>query len=52
MVERAAEHGNGDAMNDLGDLCAKQTPPDLDGARRWWERAAGVGHADAMHNLG
>jgi TPR repeat protein len=27
-------------------------PPDLDAARRWFERAADAGNSDAMNNLG
>ena len=38
-------------MFNLGLLYAMMEPPDLDAARRWWERAADAGHIGAMDKL-
>lgn len=40
------------AMVELGDLLSGKEPPDLEGARHWYEQAAGAGNTDAMNNLG
>jgi TPR repeat protein len=40
-------------MRNLGYLLETTlTPPDLEGARGWYEKAAGLGNTDAMVNLG
>lgn len=40
------------AMLYLGNLQADQEPPDLDAARRWYQRAAEAGNSAAMYTLG
>lgn len=50
--EKAANTGNNDAMNNLGNLLTELDPPDLASARTWYENAATAGNTDAMHNLG
>lgn len=39
------------AMLELGDLLSKKDPPDYEGARRWYEKAARAGNIDAMRKL-
>jgi TPR repeat protein len=48
---KAAEAGYPDAMAKLAWLQVQLQPPDLDGARHWWEQAAEAGHTNAMTNL-
>ena len=51
--QEAADAGDTDAMNNLGNLLSDQLdPPDLAGARHWYQQAADAGHTDAMNNLG
>ena len=47
--EKAAEHGQPDAMFSLGVLLKDRDPAE---ARRWFEKAAEQGHISAMNNLG
>lgn len=52
LYERAANGGDVQAMVDLGILLADQSePPDLSGARIWWEKAANTGHRGAQQWL-
>jgi TPR repeat protein len=39
-------------MNNLISLLEEADPPDLYGARRWYQKAADAGEASAMNNLG
>jgi hypothetical protein len=48
---KAATAGDSSAMNNLGVLLEKADPPDLDGARRWYQEAANAGHIKAISNL-
>ncbi len=49
----AADTGHTDAMANLGYLLMDRLyPPDLDGARKWYTKAARAGHTGAMINLG
>ncbi|WP_420116545.1 trypsin-like serine protease [Micromonospora sp.] len=50
--QKAAAAGHVGAMFNLGVLLVDQDPPDLAGARRWYEKAAAAGHTGAMSNLG
>ena len=51
--EHAVDAGDRDAMYARGYQYSNETdPPDLDGARRWYERAANAGHSGAMQALG
>lgn len=50
--QEAAAAGDTEAAFDLGVLLTKSDPPDLVGARHWWEQAATAGHAGAALNLG
>jgi TPR repeat protein len=50
---QAATAGHSGAMFNLGYLLSRRLdPPDLDEARRWYEKAATAGHSGAMVNLG
>ena len=49
--ELAAAAGDTAAAFDLGVLLTKMNPPDLVGARRWWEQAAAAGHDGAATSL-
>jgi TPR repeat protein len=52
-LERAADAGNSDAMDNLAILYADMTdPPDVDAARGWWERAVDAGNSAVMLRLG
>jgi TPR repeat protein len=48
----AVDAGYIDAMHNLAVLLEKLDPPDLDGARYWYQTAADAGLTDAMNNLG
>jgi TPR repeat protein len=53
-VRKAAENGDADAQNNLGDLYAKGqgVPQDYSEAVKWIRRAARQGNAKAQNNLG
>lgn len=50
--QQAAAAGDTQAAFDLGVLLTRSNPPDLVGARHWWEQAATAGHAGAALSLG
>ncbi|MDN4646317.1 bifunctional trypsin-like peptidase domain-containing/SEL1-like repeat protein [Arthrobacter sp. PsM3] len=52
-LKLAADAGHVEAMYLLGTLLQTDLdPPDLEGARYWYEKAANAGHTSAMLNLG
>ena len=49
---KAAEGGIPGGMFFLGVILNDQDPPDVEGARHWWQQAAEAGHTAAMTQLG
>jgi TPR repeat protein len=54
LLQKAADAGNADAMNRLGDLYygGHGVAQDYAKARGWYQKAAEASNADAMYNLG